>query len=142
MQSTPNWFTQNSITREFIQQVNDLVNRGLYDFKDLATALSWNKSSLSQVVNGARNVPIEKWEVFKEVYKSANAGRDRRALVAFDMSAAIKKIEIMMEVLLSATAELVAEKHNFPASVVREQFQAVVNARLSNAEPKQSEGEG
>jgi hypothetical protein len=64
-------FAQNSFTREFIIQTKELVDNRVYDYKSLSKALDWNKSAMSSVINGYRNIPIEKWEVFKGVYKNA-----------------------------------------------------------------------
>lgn len=53
----------------------------------------------------------------------------------FDAGESIRKTEIMVEVLLSCVAELLADKHSSSASVLQKQLEAVVNARLNNKEP-------
>lgn len=58
--------------------------------------------------------------------------------VEYDMGAAIKKIEATVEVILSAVAEVVAKQTNQSATVLRAQFQGLVNERLKPSGPGQS----
>jgi hypothetical protein len=67
----PVGFIQNSISRTFVEQANELMKAGM-EQKEIYELLEWNKSSMSSVMNGRRDVPIAIWERFQEVYKNAN----------------------------------------------------------------------
>jgi phage repressor protein C with HTH and peptisase S24 domain len=63
-------FVQNSYTKEFIGAVNSMQD---VEHKDIVDKLEWNKTAMSAVMNGKRNIPFDKWEKFKSVYKSDNS---------------------------------------------------------------------
>jgi len=50
----------------------------------------------------------------------------------YDIGAAVKKIEAMNEIMLSAIAELLAKANNQSSTVVKEQLQDLVNKRLNS----------
>lgn len=53
-------FEQNRVTREFIETVEFLLDRGIVkNYKELADTLKWNQSSMYAVMNKKRNVPFE-----------------------------------------------------------------------------------
>lgn len=72
MEQSTTEFKPNSITNEFIGAVDNLLKNNRLDDKDIIDKLQWNKSTFSLVKNGKRNIPIEKWELFKEVFKYEN----------------------------------------------------------------------
>lgn len=60
---------QELVTKEFRKRVNDLINSSqVADYSEIIKKLEWNKSSMSSVMNGSRNVPLDIWAKFAEVY--------------------------------------------------------------------------
>lgn len=118
MADTASKFKQNSVTLEFVSKAKELIDSGKCAQKDLIEKLEWNKSSMSSVMNGYRNIPIEKWDTFKEVYKDANSVTDNqediKAATTDEMSALfielMKKLE-SIEASLQNTA-LISKDNN------------------------------
>jgi hypothetical protein len=66
-------FIQNANTKTFIDEVNKLVETSrVKNYKEVADAIEWDKTAISNVMNGRRNVPHEKYTKFTEVYKVAS----------------------------------------------------------------------
>jgi DNA-binding Lrp family transcriptional regulator len=63
-------FKPSENTKKFIEQVKNLKNAGVVDrFGEIVDALKWDKTALSNVMNGRRDVPPEVYSLFTEVYK-------------------------------------------------------------------------
>lgn len=66
-------FAQNANTKTFVDEVNRLIQGGkVKNFKEVADVIEWDKTAISNVMNGRRNVPHEKFTKFTEVYKVDN----------------------------------------------------------------------
>lgn len=115
----------------------------------IAVALKMSRQNLFQMFKTVSLEPEtkKKFEEYfqtsiftKKVYAVKNGNidtTDNTGKMAFDAGEAIRKTEIIAEVLLSCVAELLAQSKNGSASVIQQQLEAVVNARLKNEEPKQ-----
>ena len=58
-------------TKDFIAKVNALIEHEIISEQGLIVdKLGWNQSVLSNVMNGRRDIPEEKYELFQEVFKN------------------------------------------------------------------------
>jgi len=63
-------FYANDTTKNFIREVKQLKNDGhIIRFNEVAARLGWDKTALSNVMNGRRDVPPDVYKQFTEVYK-------------------------------------------------------------------------
>lgn len=63
-------FLQNEQSKTFISEVQRLMNAGVVKkYKEIADAIEWDKTAISNVMNGRRDIPLEKYLKFTEVYK-------------------------------------------------------------------------
>jgi hypothetical protein len=57
------------MTKEFIKNVETLISKGIAkDYSDIVERLDWDKGAMSNVINGRRNVPVDKAELLKDVF--------------------------------------------------------------------------
>lgn len=62
-------FAPNNVTKKFVQQAKELLNTGkVKRYSDIAEAVEWDKTALSNVINGRRNIPQEIYKEFTTVY--------------------------------------------------------------------------
>lgn len=62
-------FRQDEKTKQFIEQVNALIKEGkAKNFTEIAKNIDWPKSSVSDAVNGRKNVPYEVLKRFSDYY--------------------------------------------------------------------------
>lgn len=62
--------TPNSITRKFKEQVDYLISQGVVANKqEIVDALGWNKSQMSVVIKGTKNIPLAVYRKFTSKYK-------------------------------------------------------------------------
>lgn len=78
MEDSDKEFVPNSITRQFVDQVKELIEAGKFSYKGIITKLNWNKSSMSSVMHGTRDVPVPIWELWQSVYKEANLKEEKK----------------------------------------------------------------
>jgi hypothetical protein len=123
-------FSQNVITKNFISAAKSLKDRGNVDSYDtLATSLGWNKTSMSSVMNGRRNVPNEVYKKFADKYKT-------------DLVAEVNPTEAglhnvllnhaMLRVTLMALAELLAKQRKLPVTKIIAELEAAVNEQTES----------
>jgi DNA-binding transcriptional regulator GbsR (MarR family) len=65
--------TPNKITKKFQDQVNNLISEGIVaNQQAIVDALGWNKSQMSQAMNGAKNIPLVVYQKFTDKYGLAD----------------------------------------------------------------------
>jgi hypothetical protein len=119
---------QNSITKYFVDTVKTLIDKGeIVSQDELAQELKYNKTSLSSVMNGRRNVPSDVYKRFSDRY-----GTDRTTHINDAIRQSIKNqitIIAAQRVLLMALAELLAQKRNQSTTTVLSELEAAVKAQ-------------
>lgn len=61
--------TPNKLTQDFLNQVQSLIDKGIAANKtEVVNAINWNKSSMSEVSNGRKNVPVAVYRKFVSYY--------------------------------------------------------------------------
>jgi len=120
---------QSSITKFFIETVNKLIDKGeLKGYKELAEKLDWNRTSLSNVINGRINVPTEVYKKFAEMY-----GTDTVAQVDSPTSIILQKVVQMQatqRVFLMVFAELLAKERGVSIATVLSELEVAVNQQV------------
>lgn len=70
--------TPNQVTKKFIAEVEKLIANGTAaNYAEITVAIDWNKSGMSQVVKGKRNVPIAIYRKFTEAYNIPATEEDK-----------------------------------------------------------------
>lgn len=72
MPLTESEFQQNSITLEFLKQYPKALRDSNLSEAEFAKKVDWNATTLSLVKNGKRNIPLDVWERFQNLFKSEN----------------------------------------------------------------------
>jgi hypothetical protein len=94
-------------TVRFQQQVKELLRTStVKDHKEIADAIGWDNTSLSNVMNGRRNIPPEKYEKFTKVYNL------KTAIDPGSLAGKLIQIEAMQSVQLRVLQELFAKALN------------------------------
>lgn len=62
-------FSQNEKSKKFVKQVKSLIDTGaVSSLTEISEAVEWNRTALSQVLNGSRNVPNDVYARFTNRY--------------------------------------------------------------------------
>lgn len=72
MPLTESEFQQNSITLEFLKQYPKALRDSNLSEAEFAKKVDWNATTLSLVKNGKRNIPLDVWERFQNIFKLEN----------------------------------------------------------------------
>lgn len=113
-------------TKKFIDQVNSLVDSGIVpSYLELADNIDWNRSAMSNVINGRRNVPNDVYKRFTDVYKPVEI----KNVETFTIEKLLR-IEAMSSVIISALAEVLAFQRNQNVAKVTEDLLSTVNSKL------------
>jgi len=117
---------QTKKTSEFIQQVKNLKEIGqIKAYAEVIGKIDWDKTSLSNVMNGRANVPDYVYAKFLEVY-----GTSKPDLNNGDIIEGIVKNQAMLEVVLSTLAELLADKRQVPVAKLNADLVSLVNQSI------------
>lgn len=69
----PAEFKQNGRSKAFVEQAAALIEANtVKDYIQIATAIGFDKTSVSNVVQGRRNIPFEKYKKFTTLYSIPN----------------------------------------------------------------------
>lgn len=102
-------FIQNFISRKFAEAVVIIKERGTgLDFKNIAEAIEWDSSSLSQVLNNSRNVPPEIIKRFQQKY-NVKILADPEEVILTDFEERLIRAEGHLEVYENVLAGLLIE---------------------------------
>jgi hypothetical protein len=117
---------QNALTRTFIMTVNSMKDRGVVSsYNDLADKIGFNRTSMSNVINGRRNVPTDIYQKFAEMFHT-----DTSITTTESHSLILTKVllnEAMLRVMLKGLAEILASQRGEPEKVVLSELEAAVN---------------
>lgn len=118
-------FTQNSLTKKFINDVKILIGSGkVASLKVLAKNLGANYSGLNQVVNGRRNVPADVYNKFTEMYNPKEVKVDVAGIeIALQNQA-------MSRVMLRAMAELLSVQRKEAVTKTLSDLEAAVRSEI------------
>jgi hypothetical protein len=123
---------QNALTRTFVMTVNSMKDRGIVSsYNDLADKIGFNRTSMSNVINGRRNVPSDIYEKFAEMFHT-----DTSISTTESHSLILTKVllcESMIRVTLKVLAELLAAQRGEPVTVVLSELEAAVNRSAESA---------
>jgi plasmid maintenance system antidote protein VapI len=62
-------FEQNTITKSFVDEISNLIQSGeANNYKEVADRIEWDKTAISNVVNGRRNIPASIYKKFTEEF--------------------------------------------------------------------------
>jgi hypothetical protein len=114
---------QSERSKRFVKQVETLVDSGQVKNKlEIVTALDWDKTALSNVLAGRRDVPAHIYKRFTNIYSLDIPDAD-----ALRVEAALR-IEAKCDVILLGLAEILAgQKGSSVAKIVNEQEELVVS---------------
>jgi predicted transcriptional regulator len=122
---------QNSITKTFIDSVKFLKERGdVKSFNELADVLKWNRTSMSNVLNGRINVPHEVYKKFADRFNTDHLATIKDA-PSFTTKAIIKN-EAMLRVILSAVAEMLATQRGVPVATMMASLESTVAQEIES----------
>lgn len=78
-QQMPKSNFKEELTKEFVKNVESLISKGVAaDYSEIVDKLDWDKGAMSNVINGRRNVPIEKAELLKKVFNLSTSYLESR----------------------------------------------------------------
>lgn len=113
---------QSDKTKEFVKAVKTLMDTGeVKNHAEIIKALDWDKSMFSQVVNGNKNVPNEKYRKFTEVYHITPPSNQFTG-------ADLLRIDAKCDVILSTVAEILANQRGQPVAKVSGDLVSLVNS--------------
>src|SRR4051794_15618981 len=95
-----------------------------WDRKKIETELKYSPNYISQQLSKGGNEKL--YNHLQSLLKKVEAGD----YIEYDMAAGVKKIEAMNKVILTAIAELLADKNHKLVSSVRNELEELVNAQL------------
>jgi predicted DNA-binding transcriptional regulator len=87
-------FTLDSRTKNFIREVNNLVEKGVVkNYAEVIKEIGYNKTAMSSVMNGKLNIPTHIYAKFKDVYKESFPGdyRDEHIALLKDQNQFLKE---------------------------------------------------
>lgn len=104
-------FTPDDKTKKFVRWVKALINSGkVPSYQDVADNIDWDRTALSNVVNGRRNVPPEVYLKFTKVYKPSEIKDENTGL-----EIAIQNMA-MCRVMLRSIAEVLSSQRGEPVA--------------------------
>ncbi|WP_343668690.1 hypothetical protein [Chitinophaga sp.] len=116
------------LKKEIEKLLIDLKNYN-WGRKEIEEEFGYNPNYISQALSRGGN---DKLLGNLKKLKSRVEKEEGKDMVEYDMGAAIKKIEAMQEVTLSAVAELLAKANGQSSTVALGQLQELVNKRLNS----------
>lgn len=102
--------THTDLTKRFLDQANSLIRQGVVaNFSQLADAIDWDRTSMTSVRKGRRQIPQAVYRKFTEVYKIApepepaigSTPRDQKIIDLLE-----SQVELLKHQVSSATGEL------------------------------------
>lgn len=119
-------------TKKFIEQVESLIDSGVVpSYVEIVDSIEWNRSALSNVINGRRNVPNDVYKRFTDVYKPVEMENTETFTVG-----KLLRLEAIGTVILSALAEVLAFQRNETVAKVSEELLSTVNSKLKGLTEK------
>lgn len=100
-------FNPNDKTKKFVRQAKSLVEGGkVSSYVDLADNIDWDRTALSNVINGRRNIPPEVYLRFTNLYKPAEI-KDEGVIYEIAL-----QNQAMIRVVMRAVAEVLSKQRN------------------------------
>lgn len=119
-------FKQNEITKKFIEDTKTLLNKGdIASYVALAEKLGYNKTSMSNVINGRINIPLPVYKKFADIFNTDTVAHVSNGLSM--VSGKVIAIEATQRVILMAVAELLAECREENVTKTLNELEAAVN---------------
>lgn len=116
---------QSDKTIQFIKQVKELKDTGkINKYVEIIDALEWDKTSLSNVMNGRMNIPDWVYIKFREVYGIRIEDPGRESMET------IMRLDAKCTVLLAAIAEILAIQKGQTAAKIGSELTELVNSQL------------
>lgn len=116
---------QTDKTRKFIKEVGSLKESGdIKKYSEIVEALKWNKTSLSNILNGRENISDFKYSEFCKVYGIAIDNPEQISIEH------LFRIEVKNDVILSTLAELLAHQRGQTVEKIKSDLVATVNQKL------------
>lgn len=121
----------NDKTEKFIRQVKKLVESGrVASYQEIADAIEWDRTALSNVVNKRRNVPPEIYLKFSQVYLPAEI-KDEGTL--FEI---ILQNQAVGRVLLRAMAEILSRQRDESVTKTLSDLEGALKAEIHQVTEK------
>lgn len=119
-------FEPNDKTRKFIRQARTLVDSGqVGGYKEIADAIDWDRTAVSNVINGRRNIPPEVFKRFTDVYKLGEIVEPD----VFFAETALQN-QAYVRVILRAMAELLSKQREEPVTKTLTDLEAAVRQEI------------
>lgn len=120
-------FEPNQKTRNFIKAVKSLVESGkVSGYITIADAIDWDRTAISNVINGRRNVPPEVYKRFTDVYSQKIEVESKDSFFA---EIALQNNAIL-RVVLRAMAETLSKQRGEPVAKTLTDLEAAVGQEV------------
>lgn len=104
-------FSPNDKTQKFIRQAKSLVTSGkVPSYLEIADAIEWDRSALSNVINKRRNIPPEVYLRFTNIYNPAEI------LEEGQLHEIALQNQAYSRVILRAMAEILSKQRDEPVT--------------------------
>ena len=121
----PKPLKQTERTKNFVLVAKNLKKTGVVkSYNEIISALEWDKTSFSNVINGRQNIPDWRYTKFVKVYGIEIENPDQ---IIVENSL---RIEIMCTVLLSTMGEILAHQRGQPVAKVVKDLEGLVSELL------------
>lgn len=117
--------------KEFEELLNKITFLTGKNQEQISVDMGYNKGYISQMISRGK-ISDKFVSLLKAKYLQNAKKVEKEDMIEYDMGAAIKKMEAIQEVTLSAVAELLAKANNQSSTVVLSQLQELVNKRLNS----------
>lgn len=117
------------LKKEIENLLNDLKKLN-WGRKEIEEEFGYNPNYISQALSRGGNEKL--LANLKKLDSRLSQLSQPEQYEQYDIGAAVKKIEAMNEVMLSAVAELLAKANNQSSTVVQSQLEELVNKRLAS----------
>lgn len=119
-------FEQNDKTKSFIREVKNLIDQGIVkNYSEIVNELDWDKTLMSNIMNGRKNVPNDIYRKFKEVYRPVEVSNSGTLTIEH-----LIRIEAMNSVILGALAEVLAFQRSQPVTKVNNDLVSTVQSQI------------
>jgi hypothetical protein len=99
-------FEPNEKTTAFVKEVSDLLNSGaVKNYTEIVNKLKWDKTLMSNVMNGRKNVPNDVYKKFKEVYQPVTIENLEKLAIETSL-----QNQAYIRVILQALAEVLSRQ--------------------------------
>lgn len=114
---------QSDNTKNFIEYVKNLLNTGVVKKQaDIVEVLEWDKTTMSNVMNGRANVPLYIYNKFVKVYDIQLHNPDKVTIEQ------LIRVDAQCSVILTTLAEILAHQKGGTVAKINEDLISMVNS--------------